>query len=163
MSIKNAVKAYDYLRGHIDNSVSQLVRIMERNGGYADSVKALHESAIDLKSALLVVENRTITLETIDQMEAAKKRTQERYLQGKLTEEEMYRELAYATFEVAVAEIDRGGFHAHAIGTNGKNKVKEESRRVDLGRSGSFSYIISVPISRWRDVTNIKIVPVKGV
>lgn len=163
MSIKNAVKAYDYLRSHIDQSVSQLVRSIERNGKYSSAAKTLQESAIDLKSALLSVENRTMTLEMIEQIETSKKATQARYMQGKISEQEMYRQLAHAVFEVAAAEIERGGFHAHAIGTDGKSKIKEGTRRIELGRKGGYSYILSVPISSWRDVTNIKIVPVKGV
>lgn len=163
MSIKNAVKAYDYLRSHIDQSINHLVRNIERNEQYAGTVKRLQESAIDMKSALLVVEDRATTLQSIDEMEAVKKNLQGRYEQGKISEQEMYRQLAYSVFEVASAEIERGGFHAHAIGTNGQAKVKEESRRIDLGRKGQYSYILNVPLSKWRDVTNIKIVPVKGV
>lgn len=163
MSIKNAVKAYDYLRAHIDQSISHLVRNIERNEQYGNTVKRLQESAIDMKSALLVVEDRAMTLEAIDEMEAVKKNLQGRYEQGKISEQEMHRQLAYSVFEVAAAEIERGGFHAHAIGTNGQVKVREESRRIDLGRKGHYSYILNVPLSKWRDVTNIKIVPVKGV
>lgn len=163
MSIKNAVKAYDYLRGHIDASVNQMVRLMERNDSHQSLIVRLQESAIDLKSSLQVVEDRTMTLEAINSLETVRKQTQKRFLEGKISEEQMHRELAHSVFEVAAAEIEKGGFHAHAIGTNGKVKVIKESRRVELARKGKYSYLFSAPINRWRDVTNIKIVPVKGV
>ena len=160
MSIRQSQGAYLAVRRQADQFGDQFRRMLDRYESYTKNAKRLREEVIDLRAAVAFAEDKTAMTEWVATVEKERRRNVELEQTSKASVEDGYRTLRALVYELAVAEIERGGFYAHVIGTDGTVK-KDEARRVALEKRGSYTSPFASPMASFNDSTNIKIYSLK--
>lgn len=160
MSIRQSQAAYNAVRRQSDTFGDQFRRVLDRQDSYVKNAKRLREEVIDLRSAVAFAEDKEAMIEWVSKVEKERRRNVE--VEGKAKEDalEAYSTLRSLVYELAVAEIEKGGFYTHVIGTDGTVK-KDEERRIALGKKGSYTVPFMTPMVSFNDSTNIKIYSLK--
>ncbi|MBA4293748.1 hypothetical protein C0431_12370 [bacterium] len=161
MSIRTNQAAYLAVRRQSDTFGDQFRRSMDRHDAYKKNAKRLLEEVIDLRSAIAFAENRDAMIEWVSTVEKERRRNVTLENETRSHMQSSYGTLRSLVYELAVAEIEKGGFYAHVVGTDG-TVLKDEDRRVYLEKKGSYTIPFASPLKSFNDSTNIKIYSDKG-
>lgn len=162
MSIRQNQGAYNTVRRQADQSGDQFLRTLGRSEAYKKDVKRLREEQIDIRNAIAFAEDRTAMIEWAQEVDTARRasiRSESRSTEDAVNAYEKIRGLVY---ELAVAEIERGGFYTHVTGADGQTKKGAAERRLELRKKGRYTVPFASPMSSFNDTTNIKILSLKG-
>lgn len=162
MSIRQNQGAYQTVRKQADKSGDQFLRTLSRSEAYKKDVKSLREEQIDIRNAIAFAEDRTAMIEWAQQVEEARRSSMRSEIRAKDDAVSAYQKLRNLVYELAVAEIEQGGFYAHVTGASGQVKPDAESRRLELRKKGRYAVPFAAPMSSFSDTTNIKILSLKG-
>lgn len=161
MSIRQSQAAYLAVRRQSDMYGDQFRRTLDRQGAYTKNAKRLREEVIDLRAAVAFAEDKEAIIEWVNTVEKERRRNVVLESEAKENVSSSYDELRSLVYELAVAEIEKGGFYAHVVGVDGTVQ-KDSARRVSLEKKGSYTVPFTSPMSSFNDSTNIKIYSLKG-
>lgn len=162
MSIRQNQRAYETVRRQADESGDQFRRTVDRSESYTKNGKRLREEQIDVRSAIAFAEDREAMIKWAEEVERVRRGVASNEKRAKEEVESGYTKLRNLVYELAVAEIERGGFYAHVVGIDGKIKKDDKARRIELRKKGRYTVPFASPMSSFNDSTNIKILSIKG-
>lgn len=160
MSIRQSQAAYNAVRRQSDTFGDQFRRVLDRQDSYVKNAKRLREEVIDLRSAVAFAEDKDAMIEWVSKVDQERRRNVRVEAAAKKDAVEAYETLRSLVYELAVAEIEKGGFYTHVVGTDGSVK-KDDSRRIALEKKGSYTVPFATPMAAFNDSTNIKIYSLK--
>lgn len=160
MSIRQSQAAYLAVRRQGDTYGDQFRRTLDRHEAYTKNAKRLREEVIDLRTAVAFAEDKDAMIEWVNTVEKERRRNVVLETEAKKNVTGSYETLRSLVYELAVAEIEKGGFYAHIVGTDGTVQ-KDEARRIKLEKKGSYTIPFASPMASFNDATNIKIYSLK--